>query len=295
MSSAEGADQQVPVPMDQPVPPRTRLAAALRQMNEAVVAARADDALLLRAAETTEDLVAEFGPALREGRFARPQPDLSRGAHELFPTSPVIGAMNPLSPPVVIETVLFSGGATLPGSDGVLFIDGAAPPMDSAVLPGDGSVPGGGVPDGAVPAGGALSEIRGRANFGFRYEGPPTCVHGGVIAEIFDEVMGMANLAASRGGMTGTLTVRYRKPTPLLTDLVVVARCLGQEGRKIRTWAALYHDEVLTAEAEAVFIELPQERFVAIAEANQGGADWDGGADAGREGGADDGREVVTS
>jgi len=267
MSSAERADQQVPVPMGQPVPPRTRLAAALRQMNEAVVAARADDAFLLRAAETMESLVAEFGPSLREGRLARPQPDLSRGAHELFPTSPVIGAMNPLSPPVVIETVLFGGGA----------------------------VPAGGALGSAVPAGGALSEIRGRANFGFRYEGPPTCVHGGVIAEIFDEVMGMANLAASRGGMTGTLTVRYRKPTPLLTDLVVVARCLGQEGRKIRTWAALYHDEVLTAEAEAVFIELPQERFVAIAEANQGGAGRDGGADAGREGGADDGWEAVTS
>jgi len=255
MSRSEGADQRVTVPVDQPVPPRTRLAAALREMNEAVVAARADDAFLLRAAETIEDLVAGFGPALREGRLARPQPDLSRGAHELFPTSPVIGAMNPLSPPVVIETVLVDDGAAL----------------------------GGGALGGGALGGGALSEIRGRANFGFRYEGPPTCVHGGVIAETFDEVMGMANLAAARGGMTGTLTVRYRRPTPLLTDLVVVARCLGQEGRKIRTWAALYHDNVLTAEAEAVFIELPEATFAAIAEANQGGTGRDGGAGADRE------------
>ncbi len=236
------------MPADQPMSPRTRLAAALREMNEVAVAARADDVVLLRAAETVENLVAGVGPALREGRLARPQPDLSRGAHQLFPTSPVIGEMNPLSPPVVIETVLVGDGEVLPGS---------------GVLP---------LGEDAVPGGGALSEIRGRANFGFRYEGPPTCVHGGVIAETFDEVMGMANLAAARGGMTGTLTVRYRRPTPLLTDLVVVARCLGQEGRKIRAWAALYHGEVLTAEAEAVFIEFPQAMFAAVAEANHNGA-----------------------
>lgn len=246
VSGTERAD--LPVPVDQPVSSRARLAAALREMNEVVVvAARTGDAALVRAAETVEDLAASFSPALREGRLARPQPDLSRGAHELFPTSPVIGAMNPISPPVVIETVLSANRAV---------------PSGSGVLPAVG---------GAVPGDGALSEIRGRVNFGYRYEGPPTCVHGGVIAETFDEVMGMANLAAARGGMTGTLTVRFRKPTPLLADLVVVARCLGQEGRKIRTWAALYHGEVLTAEAEAVFIELPPETFSAIAEANEAG------------------------
>ena len=45
------------------------------------------------------------------------------------------------------------------------------------------------------------------------------CVHGGVIAELFDEVLGAANIVADHGAMTGTLTVRYRKPTPLLADL----------------------------------------------------------------------------
>ena len=33
-------------------------------------------------------------------------------------------------------------------------------------------------------------EIRGRVTFGYPYEGPPTCVHGGVIAELFDELLG---------------------------------------------------------------------------------------------------------
>ena len=60
-------------------------------------------------------------------------------------------------------------------------------------------------------------EIHGRVTFDYPYEGPPTCVHGGVIAELFDELMGAANVIAEKPAMTGTLTVRYRKPTPLLS------------------------------------------------------------------------------
>ncbi len=35
-------------------------------------------------------------------------------------------------------------------------------------------------------------EVRGRVTYGYAYEGPPTCVHGGVIAELFDELLGMS-------------------------------------------------------------------------------------------------------
>jgi acyl-coenzyme A thioesterase PaaI-like protein len=98
-------------------------------------------------------------------------------------------------------------------------------------------------------------------------------VHGGVIAEVFDEVLGAANMVAGNPAMTGTLTVRYRKPTPLRTDLRIEARCLGRDGRKIRTWAAMYHEDLMTAEAEGIFIEVGPERFVAIAEGNVDSAD----------------------
>ena len=120
---------------------------------------------------------------------------------------------------------------------------------------------------------GGYREIRAEANFGYPYEGPPTCVHGGVIAEVFDEVLGAANMVAGNPAMTGTLTVRYRKPTPLRTDLRIEARCLGRDGRKIRTWAAMYHEDLMTAEAEGIFIEVGPERFVAIAEGNVDSAD----------------------
>jgi acyl-coenzyme A thioesterase PaaI-like protein len=118
-------------------------------------------------------------------------------------------------------------------------------------------------------------EVRGRVTYGYAYEGPPTCVHGGVIAQVFDEVLGATNIVAGNPGMTGTLTVKYRKPTPLLTDLRIEARCLGWSGRKIRTWGAMYNGDVLTAEAEGVFIAVRPEMMLAIAEGNEDVADPD--------------------
>jgi acyl-coenzyme A thioesterase PaaI-like protein len=106
------------------------------------------------------------------------------------------------------------------------------------------------------------AEIHGRVTFDYPYEGPPMCVHGGVIAELFDELMGAANVIADKPGVTGTLTVRYRKPTPLLTPLDLVARFLRSEGRKVHTWAAIYHDGALTAEASGLFIEVQPGRML---------------------------------
>jgi acyl-coenzyme A thioesterase PaaI-like protein len=120
---------------------------------------------------------------------------------------------------------------------------------------------------------GGPREIEGYANFGFPYEGPPTCVHGGVIAETFDEVLGACCIVSGNHGMTGTLTVRYRKPTPLRTDLRIEARYLWREGRKIHAWAGMYHGDLLTAEADGLFIDVAPAQFVAIAEGNIDSAD----------------------
>lgn len=125
-------------------------------------------------------------------------------------------------------------------------------------------------PDGGYP------ELRGTAYFDYAYEGPPSCVHGGVIAETFDELLGAANFAAGNPGMTGSLTVRYRKPTPLRAELRVEARCVGRRGRKITAWAGIYHGDRLTAEADGLFIEVGRDQFQAIVDRNQDGIDPSG-------------------
>jgi acyl-coenzyme A thioesterase PaaI-like protein len=122
-------------------------------------------------------------------------------------------------------------------------------------------------------ADGGLPELRGEVNFDYQFEGPPACVHGGVIAETFDEVLGTANLVAGNPAMTGTLTIRYRKTTPLCTDLRIEGRCLGRSGRKVRTWGGIYHGDVLTAEAEGIFIMVRPANMAAIVESNPNAAD----------------------
>jgi Thioesterase superfamily len=120
----------------------------------------------------------------------------------------------------------------------------------------------------SVEGEGGGREIRGRVTFGYAYEGPPTCAHGGIIAALFDEVMGAANIITENPGMTGTLTVRYRKPTPLLAPLEIVARFTRSERRKVFTWAGIYHEGELTAEAEGIFVKMDPNRLLNIANTN---------------------------
>ena len=96
--------------------------------------------------------------------------------------------------------------------------------------------------------------VVGRVTFGAAYEGPPGCVHGGYLAATFDEVLGGAQSLGGRPGMTGTLTVRYRVPTPLHTPLRFEGELDRVEGRKNFTIGRCLAGDVLTAEAEGIFI-----------------------------------------
>ncbi|MBW2383817.1 MAG: PaaI family thioesterase, partial [Deltaproteobacteria bacterium] len=78
-----------------------------------------------------------------------------------------------------------------------------------------------------------------RVTFGSAYEGPPGSVHGGYVAAAFDEVLGYVQSLSSNSGFTGTLTVRYRQPTPLHEELRFEAEILRVEGRKIFTQGRL--------------------------------------------------------
>jgi hypothetical protein len=123
-------------------------------------------------------------------------------------------------------------------------------------------------PDGA-------QELHGRAWLDYQYEGPPTCVHGGVITQLFDEMLGSVNILNGQGGFTGTLTIRFLRPTPLRTDLDLVARPGGREGRKIFASGTISHAGEVTAEAEGVFIAVRPQQMVTIVTDNAAVADGD--------------------
>lgn len=107
-------------------------------------------------------------------------------------------------------------------------------------------------------------KVHGRVTFGSAYEGPPGCLHGGYVAGAFDEVLGATQSLSGAPGMTGTLTVIYRSPTPLHTELHFTGELAGVEGRKIFTKGALVAGDRLCAEAEAVFISIDRERFMEL-------------------------------
>ena len=110
-------------------------------------------------------------------------------------------------------------------------------------------------------------EAEGCVTFGAAYEGPPGCVHGGFVAAAFDEVLGYAEALTGNPGFTGTLKIVYRKPTPLHTELRIATQVTGTERRKIFTKGQIYAGDLLTAEAEAIFVSADRERFQALLEA----------------------------
>lgn len=108
--------------------------------------------------------------------------------------------------------------------------------------------------------------VRGTAVFGTAYEGPPGHLHGGIVAAAFDEVLGMVQTRTGQPGMTGGLTIRYRRPTPLHREVQFEGHVDRIDGRKIFTHGTLCAGETLCAEAEAVFISVDWTRMRGLAE-----------------------------
>lgn len=100
-------------------------------------------------------------------------------------------------------------------------------------------------------------EMHGEASFGAPYNGPPGCVHGGVIAATFDELLGSVCVVNGLGGFTGTLTVVYRSTTPLEETVTMRGWHDRTEGRKVFARGELHHGERLCAEVEGIFILSP--------------------------------------
>ena len=94
----------------------------------------------------------------------------------------------------------------------------------------------------------------GAVTCGWAYEGPPGHIHGGFVAAIFDQFMGMAQMVGKQPGMTGRLTVRYHRPSPLNVELTLEAWLEKVEGRKTLMSAEMRNGDEVTASCEALFI-----------------------------------------
>jgi acyl-coenzyme A thioesterase PaaI-like protein len=180
------------------------LADAVRRLMDAAVLTAAEDDECTLAAKEIEAIAARLEDAgLRETMQTRDVESMRRGER---PYSPVIGAANPIAPPL---TVRMQGDATVVGEC-------------------------------------TLRQI---------HEGPPGAVHGGWVATLLDQLLGHATAAAGHPGFTGELTVRYRRPTPYNVPLTLLGRTDEVDGRRVHASAEIVVDDVVTAEAKALFLK----------------------------------------
>jgi len=94
----------------------------------------------------------------------------------------------------------------------------------------------------------ASGSARGTVEFPISYEGPPGIVHGGFLAVFFDCVLQELNCALGLAGKTAELSLRYRRPTPLLTPLTYRAERVVDD-RRITAHAELLLGDDLLCEA----------------------------------------------
>ncbi len=82
-----------------------------------------------------------------------------------------------------------------------------------------------------------------RVWFGPVTEGPPGHAHGGSIAAVLDEVLGLAAWAEGHPVVVGNLNISFRQLLPLQTVVQVNTRLISVQGRKI-----MVHGEVCSLE-----------------------------------------------
>ena len=86
-------------------------------------------------------------------------------------------------------------------------------------------------------------------------------VHGGIVTALLDETMGWAIFHQGVWGVTARITVTFRQPIEVGTELAVTGTVLKQTRRAVET-----HGEVrdasaaLLAEADATFLVMPEAR-----------------------------------
>jgi hypothetical protein len=88
----------------------------------------------------------------------------------------------------------------------------------------------------------------GTVSFPIAYEGPPGLVHGGFLAVFFDSVIQHHNCDVGVAGKTRSLDMRYRRPTPLETELIFTTSH-SVDGPRVSSVGCLLLDGVVLCEA----------------------------------------------
>ncbi len=93
--------------------------------------------------------------------------------------------------------------------------------------------------------------------FGPETEGPPGHAHGGSLAAVLDEVLGLSAWAAGHAIVVANLNVNFRCLLPILQVVQVDTEIVSVEGRKVLVRGKVWDGkEKIYAEAECLCIEI---------------------------------------
>jgi acyl-coenzyme A thioesterase PaaI-like protein len=100
-------------------------------------------------------------------------------------------------------------------------------------------------------------QLQARIWFGPETEGPPGHAHGGSMAAVLDEVLGLAAWAAGYPIVVGNLNISFRNLLPLEDVVTVESRVVSAEGRKVMVQGRICQGETVFASAECLCITIP--------------------------------------
>lgn len=87
-----------------------------------------------------------------------------------------------------------------------------------------------------------------------QYQGFDGVVHGGIVATFLDEIMAQAVKKSGYRAMTGTLTVKYRKPCYTNEKIQVRGRIVEVNGRVIKAHGEMIQNQEVIAQGEGIFV-----------------------------------------
>lgn len=110
--------------------------------------------------------------------------------------------------------------------------------------------------------------------FDERHQGGPGIVHGGLVGAALDEACGLLATWHRFPAVTARIFVRFRRPVPINTALVVRATVESTRGRRIRIRGDLVSGGEALAEARGAFLHVPLEHFLQTPEGRASAAAW---------------------
>lgn len=102
--------------------------------------------------------------------------------------------------------------------------------------------------------------------FDEHHQAGPGFVHGGLVAAALDEAAGLLATWHSFPTVTVRIFVRFRRPVPINTELLLRAQLESVRGRRLRVRATLTDGTEPLAEARAASLHVPLQHFLATPE-----------------------------